>query len=168
MSKSKLTVVSAKIPEEVYKEFVLRVPEGERSSFIRDAILEKLQNVPRPDKIFELENKINKLETSLAEVKKYLAELEILTLERGKINPYSFCIDSIDRKIMDFLLQHKGATTTELAETLETNRWLILNRLRKIEKRSRKQLGKPIIEYDAGIRSGKRKAWWIDTKVVGT
>ncbi len=168
MSTGKLTVISAKIPEEVYKEFVLRVPEGERSSFIRDAVLEKLQKVPRPDKIFELENKINKLEGSLAEVKKYLAELEILTLERGKTNPYSFCIDDIDRKIMDFLLQHRGATTSELAETLGTNRWLILNRLKKIEKRSRKQLGKSIVEYDAGMRSRKRKAWWIDVEVVET
>ena len=168
MSKSKLTSISAKIPEEVYKEFVLRVPEGKRSNFIRDAITEKLQTIPRPDKIFELENKINKLETSLAEVKKFLAELEILTHERGKTNPYSFCIDNTDRKIMDFLLQHKGATTTELAEALKTNRWLILNRLRKIEKRSRKQLGKPFVEYYAGMRSGKRKAWWIDIRDAET
>lgn len=102
----------------------------------------------------------------MADVKKSLAELEILTQERGETNPYSFCVDNIDRKIMDFLLQHKGATTTELAETLETNRWLILNRLRKIAKRSLKQLGKPIVEYDAGMRSGKRKAWWIDTEAV--
>lgn len=31
MSKSKLTVISAKIPEEVYKEFVLRVSEGKEA-----------------------------------------------------------------------------------------------------------------------------------------
>ena len=37
----KVAVVSAKIPEEVYRELVLRVPDGERSSFIRDAIMEK-------------------------------------------------------------------------------------------------------------------------------
>jgi len=165
---SKLTAISAKIPEELYKEFILRVPEGERSNFIRDAIVEKLQSIPRPDKIMELEQKIGKLEASLSEIKKSLADLEILTYERGKINPHSFCIDSLDHKIMDYLIQHRGATTTELAETLETNRWLILNRLRKIEKRSRKQLGKPIVEYHPGIQSGKRKAWWIAQQFIET
>lgn len=165
-SMSKLTVISAKIPEEVYKEFILRVPEGERSSFIRDAILEKLQKTPRPDKILELEQKIDRLEASLSEVKKHLADLEILTYERERINPHAFCIDTLDHKIVDYLLQHKGATTTELAETLETNRWLILNRLRKIGKRSRKQLGKPIVEYHSQVRSGKRKAWWIATELI--
>lgn len=154
-------IISVKIPEEVYRELILRVPEGERSSFIRDAIVEKLQSIPRPEKIMELEEKIGKLDASLSEVKKSLADLELLTYERGKVNPHAFCIDSLDHKIMDYLLQHRGATTTELAETLGTNRWLILNRLRKIEKRSRKQLGKPIVEYHPGIRSGKRKAWWM-------
>jgi len=162
----KLAVVSAKIPEELYKELVLRVPEGERSDFIREAILEKLQSIPRPDKIFELEQKISRLESDLSEVKKYLVELEVLTYERGKINPHAFCIDDIDHKIMNYLLHYRGATTTELAESLGVNRWLILNRLRKIQKRSRKQLGKSIVEYCSGERSGKRKAWWMNEELV--
>jgi hypothetical protein len=162
----KLAVVSAKLSEEVYKELVLRVPEGERSDFIRDAILEKLQRVPRPDKIFELEQKISKLETDLSEVKRYLVELEVLTYERGKINPHAFCIDDIDHKIVNHLLHYRGATTTELADSLGANRWLILNRLRKIQKRSKKQLGKSIVEYCPGERSGKRKAWWMSEELV--
>jgi len=162
----KLAVVSAKIPEELYKELVLRVPEGERSNFIREAILEKLQSVPRPDKIFELEQKISRLEADLSEVKRYLVELEVLTYERGKINPHTFCIDDIDHKIVNHLLHYRGATTTDLAESIGVNRWLILNRLRKIEKRSKKQLGKPIVEYYPGERSGKRKAWWMSEELV--
>jgi len=164
----KLAVVSAKIPEEVYKELILRVPEGERSDFIRDAIVEKLQKVPRPDKIFELEQKIGRLEADLSEVKKYLVELEVLTYERGKINPHTFCIDDIDHKIVDYLTHYRGATTSELADHLRTNRWLVLNRLRKIQRFSKKQLGKNIIEYYAGARSGKRKAWWINEELVET
>ena len=39
----KLISISVKIPEEVYKEFILRVPEGERSKFIREAIMEKFR-----------------------------------------------------------------------------------------------------------------------------
>ncbi len=162
----KLAVVSAKLPEEVYKELILRVPEGERSNFIRDAILEKLQRVPRPDKIFELEQKISQLESDLSEVKRYLVELEVLTYERGKINPHTFCIDDIDHKIVNYLLHYRGATTTELADSLGANRWLILNRLRKIQKRSKKQLGKSIVEYCPGERSGKRKAWWMSEELV--
>ncbi len=163
---SKLAVISTKIPEEVYKEFALRIPEGERSNFIREALLEKLQKIPRPDKIFELEQKIRKLETDLSEVKKYLADLELLTYEKDKVNPHAFCIDEIDHKIVDYLLHYKGATTSELAEFVETNRWLILNRLRKIRNRSKKQLGKSIVRYHSEEKSGKRKAWWISEELV--
>ena len=100
----KYSTVSAKIPEEVFKELALRVPEGERSDFIRDAILEKLQKTPRPDKILELERKVGKLEADLSEIKRYLTELEVFTFEKGKVNPHTFCIDETDHKIVDFLL----------------------------------------------------------------
>jgi DNA-binding Lrp family transcriptional regulator len=165
---NKLAVISAKIPDEVYKELVLRIPEGERSNFIREAIIEKLEKTPRPDKIFELEQKLSRLETEISEIKKSLTELEILTHEKGKVNPHVFCIDEIDYKIVDYLLDYRGATTTELADFLKTNRWLVLNRLRKIERASNKQLGKSIIEYYAGEKAGKRKAWWIREELVET
>lgn len=164
----KRTIVSAKIPEEVYKEFVLRVSEGKRSAFIREAIIEKLQTVPRPDKILGIEKRVGKLEVEFSEIKKYLAKLEILTYERGKINPHIFCIDETDHKIIDYLLRYKGATTPELAEHLKTNRWLILNRLRKIQKSSNKQLGKLIVQYNAGEKRGKKKAWWLNEELLET
>ncbi|KPV61916.1 MAG: hypothetical protein AOA66_1588 [Candidatus Bathyarchaeota archaeon BA2] len=163
---NKLAVISAKIPDEVYKELALRIPEGERSNFIREAIIEKLEKTPRPDKILELEQKISKLEADLSEIKKYLAELEVLTYEKGKVNPHAFCIDEIDHKIVDYLLNYRGATTTELAEFIKTNRWFVLNRLRKIQRLSKKQLGKSIVEYYAGEKSGKKKAWWIREEFV--
>ena len=75
----KLISISVKIPEEVYKEFILRVPEGERSKFIREAIIEKLQKTPRPNKILELENRIKRLEDEFSRVKRYLADLEALS-----------------------------------------------------------------------------------------
>ncbi len=162
----KFRMVSAKIPEEVYKELILRVPEGERSRFLREAILEKLQQIPRPDRILELEQRIDKLEAGAAGIKKQLAELEVLTYEEGKVNPHVFCIDEMDRKIMDYLLSHEGATTPEMAEFIKTNRWHVLNRLRKIQRRSKKQLGRSIVEYYAGERMGKRKAWWIKEELV--
>ena len=162
----KLISISVKIPEEVYKEFILRVPEGERSKFIREAIMEKLQKTPRPNKILELENRIKRLEDEFSRVKRYLADLEALSYERGGVNPHSFCLDEIDHKIIDYLIHYKGATTPELAEYTKTNRWLVLNRLRRIQKFSKKQIGKPIVEYYAGEKAGKRKAWWINEEII--
>jgi hypothetical protein len=164
----KFTVVSAKIPDDVYNELALRIPEGERSIFIREAILEKLEKTPRPDKILGLENKVAKLENEVNKIKDHLTQLEVLTYEEGKVNPHTFCIDDVDNKIVDYLLDHRGATTTELAEVLDTNRWLVLNRLRKIAKSSKKQLGKAIVFFYSGERSGKRKAWWIREELVET
>ena len=54
----------------------------------------------------------------------------------------------------------------EIAEYLKTNRWVILNHLRKIQTNSKKQLGKPIITYYAGEKSGKKKAWWINQDII--
>lgn len=164
----KFTVVSAKIPEDVYKELVLRIPVGERSTFIREAILEKLEKTPRPDKIIRLEQKVSQLINEVNTIKDYLAKLEILTFEGGKVNPHAFCIDEIDIKIVDYLLDHRGATTTEIAEFLGTNRWLILNRLRKMQKSSKKQLGKAVIFYYSGERAGRKKAWWMREELIET
>ena len=163
-----LRVISAKIPEEIYKEVVLRIPKGDRSDFIRNAIIEKLQKTPKPDRILELERRLSKIEEEFSEIKKYLADLELLTFQRGKTNPHTFGIDELDHGIIDYLMHYKGATTPELADYLKTNRWLILNRLRRIQKTSRKQFGKSIVEYYSGEKSGKKKAWWINEELVET
>jgi len=162
----RLRVFSVKIPEEVYKEILLRVPEGERSNFVRDAIMEKLEKTPKPDKILELESRVSKVEEALSEIRRYLADLELLTYGQGKVNPHTFCIDELDHKIVDYLLHYKGATTPELAEYLKTNRWLVLNRLRRLEKTSKKQLGKPVVRYYGGEKGGKKKAWWINEEII--
>lgn len=158
--------VSAKIPEEVYKEMTLRVPEGNRSDFIRDAIMEKLQKTPRPDKVSDLEKRMTNMEEELSRVKKYLADLELLTYGQEKTNPHTFGMDETDSKLIDYLIHYKGATTPELADYMKTNRWLVLNRLRRIQKASIKQLGKPVIEYYPGEKSGKKKAWWMNEELV--
>jgi Arc/MetJ-type ribon-helix-helix transcriptional regulator len=159
-------IVTIKLPEEVYQEMALRIPEGDRSTFIREAISEKLQKTPKADKLLALEQRMIQLEEQFGQIRKYLADLEILTFQHGKINPYQFAIDDLDRKIIEYLMNYKSTTTPELAEYLKVNRWLVLNRLRKIEKTSKKQIGKSIIEYYAGEKSGKKKAWWIDQELI--
>ena len=159
-------VVTVKLTEDVYQEMALRIPEGERSNFIREAISEKLQKTPKADKLLALEERMSNIEQEFGQIRKYLADLEILTFQHGKINPHQFCIDELDHKIMEYILHYKSATTPELAEYVKTNRWLILNRLRKIQKKSKKQIGKSIVEYYAGEKSGKKKAWWIDQELI--
>lgn len=159
-------IVTVKLPEEVYQEMVLRIPEGDRSSWLREAIAEKLQKTPKPDTLLELQGRMAKIEEEFGQIRKYLADLEILTFQHGKINPHQFGTDEVDHKIIEYLLHYKSATTPELAEYAKTNRWLILNRLQKIEKNSKKQVGKSIIEYYAGERSGKKKAWWLDEELI--
>ena len=159
-------IVTVKLPEEVYQEMALRIPEGDRSTFIREAISEMLQKTPKADKLLALQERMSKIEQEFGQIKKYLADLEILTFQHGKIDPHAYCIDEVDHKIMEYLMHYKSATTPELADYVKTNRWLILNRLRKIQKNSKKQAGKSIIEYYAGERSGKKKAWWIDQELI--
>lgn len=159
-------VISVKVPEEVYSEMVLRIPEGDRSDFVRQAIIEKLQNTPRADKLLELQERMSKIEHELADVRKYLADLELLTYQRGEINPHTFCIDESDHKIVDYLLHYKGGTTPEIAEFLKTNRWLVLNRLKRIQRNSKKQIGQSLINYYAGEKSGKKKTWWINEDLI--
>ncbi len=163
---SAVRIVTVKIPEEIYQEMALRIPEGDRSTFIREAISEKLQKTPKADNHLALQQRMGKIEQEFGQIRKYLADLEILTFQHGKINPYTYCIDELDHKIMEYLMHYKSATTPELAEYIKTNRWLILNRLRKIQKTSKKQIGKSIIEYCGGERSGKKKAWWIDEELL--
>lgn len=163
---SVVRIVTVKLPEEIYQEMALRIPEGDRSTFIREAISDKLQKTPKADKLLALQERMGKIEQELGQIRKYLADLEILTFQHGKINPYTYCIDELDHKIMEYLMHYKSATTPELAEYIKTNRWLILNRLRKIQKTSKKQIGKSIIEYCGGVRSGKKKAWWIDEELL--
>ncbi|MGE5637142.1 MAG: hypothetical protein ACM3WQ_00405, partial [Chloroflexota bacterium] len=79
-------IISIKVPEEIYNEMSLRIPEGDRSIFIREAIIEKLQNTPRPDKLLELQQRMTKIENELAHVKKYLADLELLTYQQDEVN----------------------------------------------------------------------------------
>ena len=124
-------IVTVKLPEEVYQEMALRIPEGDRSDFIREAINEKLQKTPKADKLLALEERMGKIEEQFGQIKKYLADLDILTFQHGKINPFQFAIDELDRKIIEYLMNYKSATTPELADYLKTNRWLILNRLQK-------------------------------------
>lgn len=161
-----MVTISIKIQKNIFAEIALRVPEGERSSFIRDAIIMKLQDTPQPNKILSIEKKIKKIEGDISKIKISLTDLEVLTYDRGKVNPHTFCIDKTDHSIINHLIHYKGATTSEIAQTLNVNRWFVLNRLKKIARQSQKELGKPIVEYCGRNKAGKKKAWWLNEELA--
>lgn len=161
MKKDESYKISVKVPSELYAELALRIPEGERSSFIREAIIEKLGRTPRSARVLELERRIDRIEKDLTGIKRGLADLEMLTYGKDKVNPHAFCIDEIDHKIVNYLLHYKSATTPELSDAIGVNRWLILNRLKRIRRLSQRQIGKSIVTYYAGKRQGKERAWWL-------
>ncbi|MFQ5761849.1 MAG: hypothetical protein ACE5PO_02325 [Candidatus Bathyarchaeia archaeon] len=163
---SKTTPVTAQLPKEVYNELQLRIPLGERSNFIKEAILEKLGRTPRSDRLLTLEGQVLRLEEEVGIIKKTLAELQIYTYDKTKIDPYSFCRDETDRAIVEYLLQHDGATTEEISKSIGRNRWLVLNRLKKIQQVSERKLGKPLLTFLPLTRMGKRRAWWLNRELV--
>jgi Arc/MetJ-type ribon-helix-helix transcriptional regulator len=104
---SETRTVTVKLPEEVYQEIALRIPEGDRSTFIREAISEKLQKTPKPDILLALQERMGRVEQEFGQIRKYLADLEILTFQHGKIDPHTFCLDEVDHKIMEYLMHYK-------------------------------------------------------------
>jgi len=166
MASSEHVPVTLKLPREILEELQIRIPEGERSDFIREAILEKLKRTPKPNMLLKLEERMKRLEEDLAVIKSSLADMSLLNYEKGRVDPYVYCEDEKDRAIMELLLQRDGLTTPEVAKEIEENRWLVLNRLKKIQQRSNQRLGKPILSFSASNRMGKRRAWWINREIV--
>ena len=105
---SETRIVTVKLPEEVYQEMALRIPEGDRSNFIREAISEKLQKTPKADKLLALQERMDKIEQEFGQIRKYLADLEILTFQHGKIDPHTYGIDEVDHKIIEYLMHYKS------------------------------------------------------------
>ena len=100
MTSSEQVPVTLKLPRRVFEELQIRIPEGERSDFIREAILEKLNRTPRPNVVLKLEERMKRLEEDIATIKASLADLELLSYEKGRIDPYTFCEDEKDRAIV--------------------------------------------------------------------
>ena len=157
---------TVKIPRNIFEDLELRIPKGVRSDFVREAITEKMRKIPLSDRLEKMEKRLDKIEDEIGEIKKLLNELGILAYEKGKVNPYNCCQDEIDKKIVEFLIQHGGATTPEISKHVGENRWLILNRLKKIRYRSEKKTGRAAVYFLATERMGRKRAWWADENLL--
>ena len=108
------------------------------------------------DSIDELKARVDHLEQSQSS-SLYLEQL-------NEIANTKVCRDDLDRQMLAYFIQHKGATTTDLAKALlgsTSKRRTILDRIDKLNKRATQILGVPILEHYKGIKENIRGAWWI-------
>ncbi|MEM1658542.1 MAG: ribbon-helix-helix domain-containing protein [Candidatus Jordarchaeales archaeon] len=154
-------VVSVKIPRDILGLLEKEVGRGKRSEFIRQAIMEKLQG--------KLTGVGDELLRRLEELEKRVAFLEngLSCISSGKLvvetHPlYKICRDENERKIVEYLLRERGATTRELEKVVGLKRRQILNKMRELASRAERELGKPVLVYIRARVEGKRQAWWLN------
>ncbi len=166
MGKEKTILLTVKLPKNLVNELKLKVPKGKLSIFIRDAILDKLQKTPAYERLEDVEKRLFEIENLVGRIIKALAEIGVKVYDKGESNIYNFCRDEVDKRIINLLIKLRGASTNELAKKLGLNRWLILNRLKRISKESEKRLGKPLVSFLSLEKMGKKRAWWINEELL--
>lgn len=157
---------TVKIPRQLFEEIELRVPKGIRGEFIREAITEKVRKIPLSQRLDKIEEKLSYIEVEVGELKKTLAELDLLSNPKDKINISTICRDTIDHQIIEFLVHNGGTTTSQLARHLKLNRFLILNRLKRMKEVSERKYGKPSVDFLSIEKMGRKRAWWINEDVL--
>ena len=137
------------------------VGESGRQRFIREAVLGRLDE-ELPPVIYDLLEDVRQLTARVD----YLEELRETSVFHGELNETikkRVCRDELDRKILVFILQHRGATSPELAESLlgsSSKRRTIVDRISKLNQRSQAEIGAELLYHERGERDGKRGAWW--------
>ena len=133
-----------------------------RQRFIKDAILWRLDE-ELPPMLMELAEEIDQPKTRVGHLETEQSTSVFLD-ELNDLTKTKVCRDDLDRKLLAYFLQHDGATTPELALALtgsQGKRRTILDRLDKINERSKTILGVEIVVHKKGIVKGKRGAWWL-------
>jgi hypothetical protein len=160
--KSREVSIRLRLEPDLLERIDRLVGKGGRHRFIKDAILWRLEQDLPPiimelaDDVEELRRRVGHLEsTQSASV--YMEDLSDNV--RNKV-----CRDELDRRLLAYFLQHRGATTPELAEAMAGSsgkRRTIHDRIVKLNERAVQLLGVPILVHDKGIIEGKRGAWWV-------
>lgn len=118
----------------------------------------------------EIEKRLRALERFRDRYEPVLREVvKFLDISRPRVNPDKYCSDDLDRKIIDYLIEHLGAGTTEIATALgldpQKGRHIIGKRIAKI-KRLSEQDGWNILEFHPELKEGKFRAWWINLEEI--
>lgn len=164
-AKNKEVSIRVRFEQDILDRIDLLAESDGRQKFIRDAVLWKLDQVIPPvvkelvDDVGQLKMRVDHLER-LESTSTYLAGM------RNSVKN-QVCRDDIDRNLLAHLLQHEGATTPELAESLRSKdgrrltRRAILDRIDKLNVRAKKIIGVRVLKHERGLVKGKRGAWWL-------
>ena len=123
--------------------------------------------IGRDRTLSEIEKRLRALERFRDRAEPILDEVaEQLEISRPRVNPAKYCSDHLDLKIIDYLIEHKGAGTSEIAKALgldpEKGRHTIGKRLNKIARLSKNDAW-DVLEFHPEVKEEKFRAWWLDT-----
>lgn len=99
------------------------------------------------------------------------AAQKFLDISKERFNPANFCKDATDKRIIDYLIEHKAGATSEIAEALglenpkNVGRHVIgkrINRLKEVFERN----GWHVLEFHPENRDGKFRAWWLSIEEI--
>lgn len=118
----------------------------------------------------EIEKRLRSLEKFRDKAEPALAAVrEFLDVSRPRVNPAKYCRSDLDRRIIEYLIEHKGAGTSEIAKALgldpQKGRHTIGKHLAKTARLS-KLGGWEILEFHPEMKEGKFRAWWLDIEQV--
>ncbi|MFW9981877.1 MAG: hypothetical protein ACFFE3_08180 [Candidatus Thorarchaeota archaeon] len=136
--------------------------ERGRQRFIHEAILGRLDE-ELPPIMFDLIRDVDDLKARVTFLESSKSE-SIHLSELNDIARNELCLDEIDRKLIAYFIKNEGATTPELAENIlgsRNKRRTILDRIDRMNARSKKLFGSIILKYQKGLVNNKRGAWWI-------
>ncbi|MGQ9723197.1 MAG: hypothetical protein ACUVXA_17990 [Candidatus Jordarchaeum sp.] len=143
-----------------------KVGRGNRSAFVKEAIIEKLRQKPE-SKATSLENEVHQLRSRVVKLERIIKKEEAINdIEMEKENLRQFlnqsCHDQTDKLIINHLLEHEGATTKDLESVTGLKRRQILNRIKKIANRTEEKTGQKIIQFKRTKDKDIKQAWWIN------
>ncbi len=161
-ARNEIVSVRVRIPRDVLERIDLAAGPNGRQRFILESLLWRLDK-EIPPVVLDLLDDVDELKLRV----KHLEEARGTSIYRQDLTEEvrkEVCRDDLDRQILAYFLQHKGATTPELAEELlddESKRRTIHDRISKLNENAEEILGTEILEFERGERAGKRGAWWI-------
>ncbi len=162
MGKKKVESIRLRLEKDLLDRIDQIAGERGRQRFIHDAILGRLDE-ELPPVVYDLIREVDDLKARVT----FLESVKSAGVRLSELNDIArneLCLDEIDRKLLAYFIRHEGATTPELAEDAldkQVNRRTVRDRIVKLNNRSTKLFGKPILEFQKGLVNNKRGAWWI-------
>ncbi|WXG45327.1 MAG: ribbon-helix-helix domain-containing protein [Candidatus Atabeyarchaeum deiterrae] len=154
--------VTVRISKELLKELDSKVEPRNRSEYIRQAIIDKLKGESFP----------SQMQSSTGEIKQLKERLDVLEEVVKRINNQSVEIqipalleiiasDETDKKIINYIIEKKSATTKDLEKVVELRRRMILERIKALDIKHKDKFGRPFLKFIRGKKDGKRQSWWL-------